>query len=89
MVWGSVDEREPLDLGGWLTAVAGVAMVAALVRPGNQTANVLNAMNGGFAGMVRAATATSVPTVPSKTPAELFTEDAMSAIASFWEGFSF
>lgn len=89
MVWGTVDEdREPLDIGGWLTAVAGVALVATLIRPGNQTANVLNAMNSGFAGMVRAATSTSVPSIPGKSPAERFTEEAQSAIGDFWRGFS-
>lgn len=89
MVWGTVDEdREPLDIGGWLTAVAGVALVATLIRPGNQTANVLNAMNGSFAGMVKAATGTGIPALPGKTPAERFSEEAMASIGDFWKGFS-
>lgn len=40
-------------LAKWGTGVIGLAMVSSLILPGRRTADVLNAINGSFGGMVR------------------------------------
>jgi hypothetical protein len=62
-------------------------MVYQMVRPRSNTAEVLNALNGGFAQSIKAATS-GTRVEDKRTPADIFKERAMSAIADFWEGFA-
>lgn len=70
--------------------IVGLAIITTLIRPGNQSANVINAMTQGFAGTIKAAIGTGpyIPPVDTRTEADRFRERAMETIGDFWRGFS-
>jgi hypothetical protein len=77
------------DLGASVVALAGIAW---FLRPQNRPAEVLSAMQSGFAASIRAAAggAVAIPSewgLPERTPAEWFASDAAAEIAEFWQGF--
>lgn len=71
-------------------AVIGTAMVATMIMPRRNTAQVLNSMMTIHSGTIRAAigrdgTATFVDT---RSSAERYQDEAYAALSEFWEGFN-
>lgn len=79
-----IEETDPMK---WLTALVGMAIVTRLVLPGNNTRKIIEAHSNAISAMVRVATAPTTWQEDLRSAAEKFHQQAMDAIADFWEGF--